>query len=100
MIYGVGEQGKAMELDTLKKCSPGKQAFLHNALKSGHDSRNTKYLGSTLKPLGAAHLVDHCSREWRAVPTLQHSWDSGTLTLHGPPPWHWIRTAHRLSSCK
>lgn len=55
MTCGVvgGEEGKAVELDTLRKCGSGKWAFLHNALQSGHDSRHAKYLGRTLKPRGA-----------------------------------------------
>lgn len=54
--WWLGEEIKAVELDTLRKRGPGKQAFRYNALKSGHDNRQAIYLGSSLKPPGAANF--------------------------------------------
>lgn len=84
---GGGEEGKAVELDTLRKCGSGKRAFLHNALQSGHDSRHAKYLGSTLK-----HTLG-----WSLFTGLESC--SYSLTLSGlrdsTTAWSPSQTVHR-----
>lgn len=78
--WWLGQEIKAMELDTLRKCGPRKRVFLYNPLKSGHDSRQVIYLGSSLNISGAACFVNLFSgiKSWSCCSASSGLKDSNT----------------------